>query len=343
MAKLSLLATLEGHEERAWFVAWSPDGKLLASCSSDKTVRIWGRKAGGGDSQWLCVAVIEEGASRTVRSCAWSPCGKFLAVVSFDGTTSVWEKVAKGVTLSFELLASLEGHENEVKSVAWSTDGAHVATCGRDKSVWIWEAMDDGDYECVTVLHGHTQDVKMVAWHPSEPMLFSASYDNTIKIWAEDGDDWYCAETLEGHTSSVWSIALEGGGERLASASDDCTVLIWKRFEDAQPSGGRWRRVCKLAGYHARTVYSVAWHAREPLLATGAGDDAIRIFRESEGSSARSDAPSFDLEVTVASAHAGDVNCVAWAVLAAAAAAQRVLLASAGDDCLVKVWQYDAS
>jgi cytosolic iron-sulfur protein assembly protein CIAO1 len=81
--------------------------------------------------------------------------------VSFDGTTGIWQKVVQGITLSFEPITTLEGHENEVKSVAWNDNGALVATCGRDKSVWIWEAADDGEFECVTVLHGHTQDVKV--------------------------------------------------------------------------------------------------------------------------------------------------------------------------------------
>lgn len=112
--------------------------------------------------------------------------------------------------------------------------------------------------------------------------------------------------------------------------------------------------MCTLAGHHQRTVYSAAWRdpavhanaastaadtvaaAGPALIATGAGDDCIRVFRESEGSSAQSDSPSFDLELTAAAAHAGDVNCVAWAP-----AQNGLLLASAGDDCLVKIWQYE--
>ncbi|CAN0018150.1 unnamed protein product, partial [Phaeothamnion confervicola] len=72
-----------------------------------------------------------------------------------------------------------------------------------------------------------------------------------------------------------------------------------------------WRSACQLGGYHRREIYTVDWSAAGHL-ATGGGDDCIRIFRESEGSSARSDAPSFDLEVTRDAAHGGDVNCVAW-------------------------------
>jgi WD domain, G-beta repeat len=115
-------------------------------------------------------------------------------------------------------------------------------------------------------------------------------------------------------------------------------------------SGGHWRRVCHLKGYHKRTIYSASWCQSAPLIATGAADDCIRIFAESEGSSASSDTPSFDLQTTAAKAHDGDVNCVAWAPPprddgggGGGGGGGPLLLASAGDDCLVKVWRYDPS
>ena len=53
-----------------------------------------------------------------------------------------------------------------------------------------------------------SQDVKFVTFHPSKDQLISASFDDTIKIWDEDGDDWFCAETLEAHASTVWCVAI---------------------------------------------------------------------------------------------------------------------------------------
>ncbi|KAA8518580.1 hypothetical protein F0562_016054 [Nyssa sinensis] len=89
--------------------------------------------------------------------------------------------------------------------------GTLLATSGRDKSVCIWEVLPGNEFECVSVLQGHTQDVKMVQWHPLMHVLFSCSYDNTVKVWAEDGDsdDWHCVQTLgesnDGHSSTVWA------------------------------------------------------------------------------------------------------------------------------------------
>ena len=117
----SLMAELAGHAGTVWCVAWSPDGKVLASCGSDKTIRIWGPSRGSGGSsgssnasnvKYECVATLDEGQARTVRSLAWSPCGNYLASVSFDATTAVWERQkpeedeAPGSGMSWELAVS---------------------------------------------------------------------------------------------------------------------------------------------------------------------------------------------------------------------------------------------
>lgn len=64
-------------------------------------------------------------------------------------------------------------------------------------------------------------------WHPSEEIVLSASYDNSIKQWAEEEDDWYATQTMSGHTSTVWSIAFDPttNGSRFVSASDDLVCI----------------------------------------------------------------------------------------------------------------------
>ena len=103
------VATLEGHEERVWHCAWSRDGTQLASCGSDRSVRLWRRS---GDS-FVNSATLDDAHDRTVRRVAWAPCGTLLAATSFDATCCVWRRSRQDD--AWEILATLEGHENEVK------------------------------------------------------------------------------------------------------------------------------------------------------------------------------------------------------------------------------------
>lgn len=130
---------LEGHSDRVWSLAWNPVTGVagiplsFASCSGDKTVRIWEHNPSSSTSSWDCKvthlfiliffllillngticygifnfglqAVLDETHTRTVRSCAWSPSGKFLATASFDATTAIWENVGG----DYECVSTLE-------------------------------------------------------------------------------------------------------------------------------------------------------------------------------------------------------------------------------------------
>ncbi|CAL5220729.1 g2787 [Coccomyxa viridis] len=333
MSQLTHLQTLSGHTDRAWNLAWSPSGETLASCSGDKTVRLWTRRSPGSE-EWVCDAILEESQTRTIRCCSWAPGGRQLATASFDATTAIWE-VQGGV---WEQVATLEGHENEVKGVAWSPSGCIIATCSRDKSVWLWEALPGNEYECMDVKQGHSQDVKAVVWHPEGEILVSCSYDDSMKLWRESDDEWICEQTLSGpglgHASTVWGAAFEAGGKRMVSCSDDNTLKVWAcRSRDGNL---RWAPLTTLSGYHDRTVYSVDWSS-SGAIASGSGDNSICIFEEEASASADVDPqqkPAFHLAVRQRDAHSTDINCVRWHPT------DPTLLASAGDDGSIKLWRY---
>jgi len=255
--------------------------------------------------------------------------------------------------------------------VAWSPSGQLIATCSRDKSVWIWAASGDGpmagpadrEYECISVGNSHTQDVKGVRWHPHDEILFSYSYDNTIRIWREEEDDWYCVETLTGHDSTVWQLSFDPtspSGSRFVTCSDDRTLRIWERNTAAASSSSsaptplpatavapvrkNWRTAAVVRGVHPRTVFSVDWSA-EGRIATGCADNSIMVFEKSSSAAAaaaeegksRAQEPPADVYEMVAAqpdAHSGDVNTVAWHPK------DDSLLASGGDDGIVRLWRF---
>lgn len=149
-----------GHEERAWHVAWNPTHPLLASCSADKSVRLYAYQPSTSESQspdashdkindlkFSHLTTIPTGHAKTVRALAWAPSGKTLATASFDANIGVWEQEADeepdssgvGSSGDWECVSLLEGHETECKSVSYSASGTLLASCSRDKTVWIWE------------------------------------------------------------------------------------------------------------------------------------------------------------------------------------------------------------
>lgn len=149
----TLIATLPGHTDRAWHVSWNPATPLLASCSSDKSIRMHNfiptlsSSSDRIDYAFHHQSTIPTSHSRTLRSLAFNPTGATLATASFDSTVGIWQQAneagvddgAVGGDGDWEALDPLEGHESECKSVEWSFDGRLIASCSRDKSVWIWE------------------------------------------------------------------------------------------------------------------------------------------------------------------------------------------------------------
>ena len=271
---LNLISTITPPSfSRAWFTAAHPDLPIIATCFSDKSVRIYSL------TSFTLLSTISGGHKRSIRTCSWKPNLKIESVLgtgSFDATVGIWRssQLAPAPGASPEVLNAskhhdddddldddeewrfaivLEGHESEVKSISWSAGGNLLATSSRDKSIWIWEEVAEDDFETIAVLQEHEGDVKCVAWHPEEELVASGSYDTDIRLWREDGDDWGCVEVLRGHSSTVWAIDWEPtaafrldeeaeqrgqNSPRLVSCSDDMTIRIWKK-EKNDKDGGR--------------------------------------------------------------------------------------------------------
>ncbi|KAK2158402.1 hypothetical protein LSH36_171g07023 [Paralvinella palmiformis] len=197
------------------------------------------------------------------------------------------------------------------------------------------------DFECASVINSHTQDVKRVLWHPSKEILASTSYDDTIKMYKDDGDDWVCFCTLVSHESTVWSIDFNATGSHLVSVSDDRTVKIWKEYLPGNQQGISttdndpvWKCVCTLSGSHDRPIYDVSWCNNTGAIATACGDDNIRLFMQEMTSDP--DEPSFSLVETIHKAHTEDVNSVKWN------RKQPGLLASCSDDGDIQLWKFES-
>ncbi len=256
----TLLYTYRGHSDYVHAVAWSSDGRRIASGSDDQTVQVWDAANGGN-------VFTYRGHSYAVETVAWSPDDKHIASAGNDQTVQVWD-AADG-----ERVFTYRGHTDLVDAVAWSPDSTHIASGSWDQTVRVWDAADGGN---VFTYRGHFSIVTAVAWSPDGTRIASASDDQMVQVWdAADGGNVF---TYRGHSSIVTAVAWSPDGTRIASASDDQTVQVW----DAANGGNVFTYRGQSNPYFG--VLAVAWSPDGTRIACGCLDKTVQVWDAADGS-----------------------------------------------------------
>jgi WD40 repeat protein len=255
----SVLKILKGHSRPVLAVAFSSDGKTLASASRDRTIKLW-------DTQSFVVVQTLKGHKSAINAIAFSPDGKLLASVSSDKTVKLWDLQSSG-----RALRTLKGHSGWINAVAFSPDSSLVASASGDTTVKQWNTGLSTSKPHQT-LEGHTDWVNAVAYSPDNKILASASSDATIKLW--NTISGLAFRTLTAHSSLVNAVAFSCNGKQLASASVDCTVKLW----DAQSWTAKWT----LKG-HSSYGNAVVFSPDSKTLASASHDMDVRLWDTRSG------------------------------------------------------------
>jgi WD40 repeat protein len=163
------LHVIAAHRDLIYDLAFSPDGKHLASAGYDRLIKLWDITSGKE------VRTLKD-HSDTIYSLAFSPDGKLLASAAADRAVKVWD-VAGG-----KRLYTLSDNTDWVYAVAWSPDGKRLAAGGVDKSIRVWE-VSAAEGKLVQSVFAHEGPIIKLAYSADGQTLYSASEDRTVKAW----------------------------------------------------------------------------------------------------------------------------------------------------------------
>ena len=193
-------------------VAFSPDGRFLASGSGDgdHKVQVW------YGTRTHKVTLTEH--THGITAIAFNPDSRTLASGGRDHTVCLWDVVSE----THE--RTLIGHTNWVNSVAFSPDGKTIASGSRDTTVRLWDTVT-GQHQMTFT--GHTGPIENVAFSPDEKTIASAGgyKDHTVRLW--DVTTGTSKAVFTGHTDMVSDVLFSRDGKTLISISRDGTILLW--------------------------------------------------------------------------------------------------------------------
>ncbi len=301
------IGTLPTGDVLAWsdVVAFSPDGKLLATAGGDGYVRLWNRATGQPAG-----APLQTDPRDGVNAVAFSPDGKLLASGDMGGTVRLWDPVTgqpAGAPIRSVTLAP-------VTAVAFSPDGKLLAAAGADRHVRLW---NPATRQAVGApLNGGPRWVLGVAFRPDGKLLASADNDGTVRLWNPATRHPVGAPLRAVTNGGVNAVAFSPDGKLLASAETDGTVRLWNPATGQAPRA-RFRHV-------SGGVTGVEFSPDGKLLASADNDGTVRLWNPATGQPAGAPLP--------AEAGAGSrVSGVAFSP-------DGKLLASADNDGTVRLW-----
>lgn len=298
--------TLQGPAHQIWSIAFSPDGQILISGSSENLLVRWDlRKKNEGN---LTPTHIVTDHSSPLLASAISPDQTRLALSGDNGALYLWD-LASTEPLRATSPRTLQGHLGAVKAVTFSGDGTFLASGGDDKQIILWDAKNGAKK---WVLEGHQGSIMKLAFSPDNNLLVSGGDDQMVLMWdVQTGEK---VQTFMGQGRDTLALAFSPDGKALVSGSSDGTILFWNT-DHGEP-------ISTLTG-PTRWMSSLAISPDETLLAFGNLDNSVTLWRVAD-----------NIEVGTLRGHTAPI----WSTVFSPDGS---LLATAGSDSTVFLWSVE--
>ena len=281
------LQTLKGHSWWVWAAEFSPKGNRIVTAGQDGKAIIWERvtskeERGTRGEALAPFKQINEftGHDGAVYSARFSPNGKLVVTGGYDKLVMIWNPdEVSPVDISKRLdgqadtkpnYLRLAGHDGPVRSVAFSPNGQLALSGSEDHSIRVWDVASG---EAVKALRGHGGIVRTCAFSPDGKWVLSGGDDESVRLWDVQGYQEtrvLHATVFAGHDDAVLSAHYSRDGKEIVTASRDRTASLW----DATNG----KPVRRFQEGHEFLVSGVVIYPNRQRIATGAGDNSVRIW-----------------------------------------------------------------
>jgi WD40 repeat protein len=282
-------------------LAFSPDGRRLASSDPEHRVKVWDTIRGD-------LLLTMTGHSDQIYAIAFSPDGRLLATGSRDTTIKLWDAATGG------LVRTLEPHGMWIRSVAFSPDGTRLVsgsggalfTPHRHGEIILWDVADGRE---IRRFPGPHDRIYGVAYRPDGQQIASVNCESSVKLW--DPETGALERRLVGHTYYIECLAYRPDGRMLATGSRDQSAILWDVATGT---------VLQTLRGHDSAVTNLAFSPDGTTLITADSAAAIKVWDVARGG-----------EITRLRSSARVVNVQF--------SPDGRFLATAGEDNLVKLWE----
>ena len=227
-AKQTLHLAWHAHVTNIFALAFSPDGRTLASAGWDNAVKLW--EVEHGTLLWTGWHTGQ------VNDIAFAPDGSRLASGGDDSVIRVWD------TQSGTQVQQLARQDVSIQSLDWSPDGRMLACGYSDGSIWIWK-LEMPEPSIQARLSEHVSWVTGLAFSPDSTQLASGGHDGTVKLWKMENG--VCFQTFLGHMDRVVRVVWSPDGHTIASGGWDGSIFLWDTMQ------GRARASLRSTGFSA--------------------------------------------------------------------------------------------
>jgi WD40 repeat protein/serine/threonine protein kinase len=245
---------LVGHDGPVTRARYSPDGRLVATASADRTVRIWDAASGA-------TLRVLRGHAERVNGVAFSPDSRRVVSASGDATLRVWD-VATG-----DVVTELRGHQGPVFGCAFDRDGGRVLSWSQDRTARLWSVADGS----VVAKFEHGKPLRDARLDPDGNVVATICDDSIVRLF--DAHGGALLRSLP-HESNVGCIAFRPDGKRLATAENEPQVHVFDVESGAE---------CFPALVHRLAVWTLDWSSDGGRLVTVGADHSVRIWDANGG------------------------------------------------------------